>query len=408
MSDWKPLLQIIHVSDLHCCSNYDDKQKLIRQRAYLRLRARELAERFDLGGWHEGTLGHDSVALERFEQFLVGLADSEKEWFGSKTGAQTWLIDTGDATTFGDEHSLHEALGYLRRWQKILHNCPARFLFGNHDAWPGGQPGVNGYSKLDKDQQRRLLEECPEWRPEAWRDPLAITAHLGPRIECYGLNTVSFGFLHNTLALGKVAKKDLTDLRAIIGCQSSQRAYRILMTHHPVTFPYEERDIRIGGVVPKMELRNAKRVRDSLSECRPSNDGIHQPYVHLFLSGHTHASFPATRLPSNVKGIYMPGLGAGQLQLVAGSLMQIRDRTRARIDAESLPGDHEDRTYKSVDDFSLRSVCDANQQFQILRFYYRENDYSTLQLQRLVFVRVPSDPTYRLREAILSESRLIC
>ena len=77
---------------------------LARQFRGLRVKARSAIDSLDV--WHEGTLGHIPEAIEDFEFYLDGLR-KEPEWFGeSGTGSQTWFVDTGDATTFGDPISL--------------------------------------------------------------------------------------------------------------------------------------------------------------------------------------------------------------------------------------------------------------------------------------------------------------
>jgi hypothetical protein len=56
----------------------------------------------------------------------------------------------------------------------------------------------------------------------------------------------------------------------------------------------------------------------------------------------------------------------------------------------------------------VRRICTANQQFQILRFYYRDNDRTALQLERLMFVRVPNALKYQLVDSAVSRTRLSC
>jgi len=411
MTQWKPLLQIVHISDLHFCDNYDDKQKLIREQRFWRLKARRWFEERNVGGWHEGSLGHDSVGLEYFEQFLQDYAANEREWFAAENAEftpQTWLVDTGDATTFGDEQSIEMAIKRIDGWRRLLHDCPARLLYGNHDAWPGGQPVINmGIYDRAAVRQKALVGSIAAWRDEEWLKPLVVQAPGGPRVECYGLDTVSFRFVPNTLALGETSKPALERLCAAIDSQPVPRAYRILATHHPVVYPYEPDDIRDRGI-PKMQLRKAQRVLDHLGAAPASSAATRQPYVHLFLSGHTHASYPAAALPDNVSAIHSPGLGPEQLQLVGGSLMQIRDRTRTREDSENPSGLDANFHYKQVAGFSLRRICTANQQFQILRFYYRDNDRTALQLERLMFVRLPNALRYQLVESTISRTRLSC
>ena len=57
-----PVLQIIHVSDLHFCDGYSDQAKLAREGRMWRLWLRRVIEKRDWFGWHEGTLDHDETA----------------------------------------------------------------------------------------------------------------------------------------------------------------------------------------------------------------------------------------------------------------------------------------------------------------------------------------------------------
>src|SRR5438093_1173827 len=110
-----PLAQIIHISDLHICQGYSDRAELERQRRLgrlafggLRLKARDWIQKFDLLGWSDGTLDHDADAQGAFGKYLIKLENEAPEWFsdGEYPMPSTWLLDTGDLTTFGDRPSM--------------------------------------------------------------------------------------------------------------------------------------------------------------------------------------------------------------------------------------------------------------------------------------------------------------
>jgi hypothetical protein len=112
------------------------------------------------------------------------------------------------------------------------------------------------------------------------------------------------------------------------------------------------------------------------------------PYIHLFLAGHTHASFPAAPLPRTVREAYHGRLGNRQIQLVAGPLMLVRDRERV---AEGTPLRI---IRKEAKDFPEPRVCDHNQQFQLLRFFYEPDQGGGLRLRCYVFARTPNEGDY--------------
>ena len=99
MGERRPLLQIIHISDLHVGDAYDDKAAIAQLERTVRGGLRDVIEHLDLFGWREGTLTSDVTAIHAFEDFLTGLRTHDTEWFSSDRAngtPQTWLLDTGD------------------------------------------------------------------------------------------------------------------------------------------------------------------------------------------------------------------------------------------------------------------------------------------------------------------------
>ena len=241
-------------------------------------------------------------------------------------------------------------------------------LFGNHDAWPGKQPFLEAgpdYSAQMK-LQESMLRDWESWRRERWIDPLATTnVPERPRIECYGLNTVSFSFWNNVKAIGEIDETELNDLRCRMAMRDDGNVLRILETHHPIVFPYKLNEVK-GGLGRQNNLKDAKRIAALLrNEKRaPPYSGI-SAFAHLMLAGHTHYGMPGSALPRNVRESYQQGLGSNQLQLVTGGLMLVKDRNAARKAHEGVTNEVENR---SNDLYSQATVFKASQQFQILRF----------------------------------------
>jgi hypothetical protein len=404
MAKLVPLLQIIHGTDLHLCDNYSDRVQLGSDEKSWLLRFRDMVEKRNLFGWHEGTLQHDESCEEPFERFLTALKKGAPEWFGDpdkRSSPQTWLIDTGDLTAFGDVASMRAAHHKLARWQSIL-GCRALFLFGNHDAWPGAQPAFMrpDWSKTIE-IQRSAIGEFDPWRSDRWLAPLEVSvSSIGVRIELYGLDSVSYRFGEGVTALGRINEDAIEQLVANIRAEHAshrQPTYRILATHHPVVFPFCPSDVRKFCLVPAMRLVNAEQVIRILRN--ETSEGITSglmPLVHLFLSGHTHLGYPGDRLPFNVKAGRKGGLGVKQLQLVSGPWMLTHDGAGLREDVAALP--------RKLSGFGNVSVFAADSQFQVLRFYANRQYKDRLTLDRRVFVRLSNDGPYHCYEPLTSRS----
>src|SRR6185369_11866027 len=96
--DFEPFLQIIHISDLHVTDPRSPHSAAIR--AWVRWLGNvhpALAEYVD-----DGTAPSDRIALTLFEDFISEISTDDPEWSKHKT----WLIDTGDLTSLGDQDSL--------------------------------------------------------------------------------------------------------------------------------------------------------------------------------------------------------------------------------------------------------------------------------------------------------------
>lgn len=378
MKDDTPILQIVHVSDIHFKHKAASADHALngRRRCFARLFHR-MVEAFDLFGWHDGTQGAYPKAPESFRRFLKDWRARDDRWYGAAgdaDSAQTWLVDTGDLSVFGDDASLQGGQEHLASWRAELGGCALRTLFGNHDAWPGMLPiyALLGFSPSEIDRQRARLAGYPEWNQSRWlAAPLSIAipgteAFGGSSIELYALNSVCWRAIANTLAVGNIDDADLATyvdgLRNQAAAQPTQRNLRIIAMHHPLVFPYTHSESHALGVLPVKVLLaaddRARKLRNDAND--PKGLGV---LAHLFLSGHAHASFPAGALPDSVTAIRQGELASWQLQLVGGPLMQNRaDDAASRSSVPTAPSD------RGSEQFVPGLLDPHNCQAQILRF----------------------------------------
>lgn len=403
-----PVLQVIHVSDVHFKhSSASAVHPLNAKRRFAARMVHRLVERFDLFDWNEGTQGHYPKAPESFQRFLEGWRAEDKRWYGTvgdDDTAQTWLVDTGDLTAFGDDESLSIGQEHLQAWRTVLGDCQMRTLFGNHDAWPNTLPvyALIGFSPSDIDRQREKIAKYPGWNKDSWISaPLSVTipgteARGGSKIELYALDTVCWGSVVNTLAVGDVDDADLTALadrlRKHRGLRSV-RNFRILAMHHPIAYPYSWSERHSLVLFPAMRLLWAEKLARQLRNDADDPKGL-GPHAHLFLSGHTHVAYPAGALPSNVGDIHQGALASSQLQLVNGALMLNKSRKAAKRSPNG-PQAPFDRTRQR---FVPATLDPGHCQAQILRFFSDEKRPGQLTLIRIPVssidgsVYVPGEP----------------
>ena len=341
----QPVLQIVHVSDLHVLTTVNHPAAptvrfLTRwaRRAGLGALSRSL---------EEGTAPCDLFAPIMFRRFVKQISVGDPTWSSSPT----WLVDTGDQTTYGDTPSLQRAQQILDSFSKVATPPHERLvnLHGNHDAWPDDFP-LFQQSKIPG--QIAKLNNRPHQfavgTPQATlRAPLAKNGE----IQLYSIDTIDPGAVPNAWARGAVSSTQLAQLQAMVSASQGNpgsRHLRILATHHPVHFPPPR---------PRYQMVIAKNTRVGNSLERTS------PPVHLLLSGHTHSLFPELgQLPHSPRTCPHHPLGMDQCQLVVGTLMQV-DRLQKR---GSYP-----------------------HQCQVLRFYQDPSDPNTVVVHRLLAARDP-------------------
>lgn len=339
--DLEAFLHIVHVSDMHCKGgagpvDLATEKKLRRTVRELRRLGRSTwADQLEQR-WENGLAGHDPLAHDRMCEFLSQFASHPQF-----AGVATWLLDTGDLSTLGDDDSLHTALGWLNVYAAILGAAEVLVLHGNHDAWPGAFP----LFASDQDIHARQLT-LRQWLNKAWPDTSIQIAipHCGAKLRLSAINSTTGNRVPNTLARGMVdldppwaayvGRHQLTQLakqtRQALHPDGSTRDFRILALHHPVHYPPPRPSMQ-------MSLRNDREVADALAAFSAHKRGL---LAHLVLSGHTHATYPALgALPPTSTGQCYTPLYEGQLQLIAGSLcQQPRHADRAKLaDEDFIP-----------------------------------------------------------------------
>jgi hypothetical protein len=155
------------------------------------------------------------------------------------------------------------------------------------------------------------------------------------------------------LAKGIVNRSQLPALHTLIQSKqgnSNAHHFRILATHHPIHYP---------PPTPKhsMKLSNSPFVAYQISNDR-------QKYIHLVLSGHTHALHPDHGyLPDSPRVCTHDPLDNDQFQFIVGSLMQVD---------------------------SLKKRWPHAHQCQVLRFYQDPSEPQIIILHRLLAARAPN------------------
>jgi len=332
-----PLLQLVHVSDLH-----------FRQRqGPAPVEARWSGRRAP--AWtsvFQGMEGHDP-------QTLGPLTQSIRAQVAASAGAfrhGTYLVVTGDLATLGDAGSAERAETLVRDIAARAGLPAPLVVYGNHDVWPGVLPL---FARADLDAQRSALRA----RPLHAHDRPARALGAGP-FSLWYLDTVRHGRFENTLALGHIGadrywEKDrkLPPQLAALSAAATASELRIALTHHPILRPTKW---------PWKGLRNWDEMERGLAVADPAG-GRHR-LVRVVISGHAHALYPALgALAADVAERNARGVHA---QLVVGTATQLRHGTPpAKVDRD----------------------LEQHHCWQLLRFY--EEPDGQLLLERVVFVR---------------------
>lgn len=341
---WCPLLQIVHVSDLHACDpSFVPPLSFYQFALALHRLSADYAARL-----LTAVVPHDPFAVDALAAFLPRLVDQGSPF----AGRPVWLVDSGDATSFGDAESFalaRQQLEVLRQALSPAGAPPASLfaLYGNHDAWPADQP-LNCRSEPMERHYERVREHFrdDQWPPGRSPWPVERLRHAPdddrlPVVDLYGLDTVVYDRWRNFLAVGEVADVALwqddesgleTSAQANLDAGSSARQgqpvsgqlrriaelidadeprphLRIVASHHPPHFPPP----RPGLMMHLADDRVVGEWTLSLAERAPR----------LWLSGHVHVFYPPQgALPPRSSAACYPPLAPGVVPLLVGSLSQ--------------------------------------------------------------------------------------
>ena len=422
MKDHEPVLQIVHISDMHLT---DPEFKPMVSETFLK----RLLTKFDVfkpalpnsmkQRWEaifdraqrmkvileDGFWGHEPKAVKIMAKDIARHAlDDRKLW----KGVPIWLIDSGDQSTWGDDLSLDMGLSLIQQSAKALNSKYYTRIHGNHDTWPTQFP--LGGTKAKRNQHRSKL------RTQHFKDdypsiddfyvPIPGTSS---RISLSRLNSAVHTRKTNALARGYIREDKYWEQRSrprinhqldrlyeIADRNNSNRTYdlRIVLSHHPINARFI--NTKAGRHGKAIELNNAKAIARGLSTPRSSLGG--EPLAHLILSGHTHAVYPPIgeledyqaqeqklkRPVQLVAGTTAHLDMVGEADCSAGNTDDLLDELllddpsdNGHIDSKLQKKEEVDKVYKH--------------QFQILRFWkpckLKPADKPYLVLERLVFGR---------------------
>jgi Calcineurin-like phosphoesterase len=347
-----PALQIVHVTDLHyVVANRRANARVDRLIRLLGHRTPWLSRML-----RDGTAPNDPMAEIAFRRFLASITSADPDWWR----VPTWLLDTGDQTTFGDAASVAAARAALSGFASAAsaRRVQVRIL-GNHDAWPDDLP-LLARAKIVR-HTRDLGKPPHPFAVRAVQGPMTERLPAGSQVQLYTIDSVDDGARPNFLARGRIDDAEAKLLERKMQRNGAGRPFRIVASHHPVDYP---RPRPLFG----MAIARGRRWRSEFATM--------QPAAHLFLSGHTHALSPLHgQLPRSPRAMTDNDLGQDQIQLVAGTLMQ-EDRFHKR-------GDHP-------------------QQCQVLRILQDPADGARVVVQRLLAARNPGGNPARLHYAFIN------
>ncbi len=376
-----PVLQIVHISDLHFhVGPAPQNDKVVRHAIAALAKVRPSWGGGMLEYWEDGRAGHATDALVAFESFWTGNplpndpSGTPQATPGSAllhtTRIPTWLIDTGDLASVGDDQSVQTEIAWVDRMRGLMGAKEVVRIYGNHDAWPGKFPLVSSKAQIATHRLNFRNKRFPAALP---LHPLTIPiGSTGNRIDLYAVNSVIHDRPWNTVARGMIkvdphwggfgSKDQLPELARSVAHRAasmSGQSFRILLSHHPIHYP-----------PPKpfglMSLRDEKGVAKRLLSAPKVSGAL----VHLVLSGHTHGLYPTFGgLPPNTGTPHHPPLGLHQMQLVTGSLSKaIRQSVMAGAGVSN-------------------GVDDEPHQFQVVRFFELPGYPNSLVMKRAIIGR---------------------
>lgn len=312
MDDFTPFLQIVHISDLHITDPRSASSVGLRgtlRKLKVGFPWPEVIEHIE-----DGIAPHEPDAVSKFKEFLKRITDRHSGW----AHCETWLVDTGDLTSLGDQDSFIMGSQFLSELKK--HCTRSASIYGNHDAWPGTFPVFARKADIDTQKQSLAVLKYDVDKPSlALRTSIPGTSS---EVQLYLVDSVIHQRLRNLRAIGEVSPAQLQALKQLVddNYEAGKNHFRILGVHHPVHYPPTRPSF-------SMCMENDHAVAKALGSRTAKGTS---PLAHLVLSGHTHSLYPQHgALPANPQLCTHPHLGTNQCQFVVGTLMQF-DRQNKR------------------------------------------------------------------------------
>jgi len=319
----EPVLQIVHLSDMHLVHpsfKHSNETRVLRRLLKRFEKLQNVLPYRYLPFWdsilesannartilESGFDGHDEDSIKELIAWFRDRVRTDEAW--SKT--PTWLLDTGDQSTNGDDQSLDYGLGMIAKFSEALGGAPYLRIHGNHDAWPGKHPLISSKSTIDTHKKKLRREHFIADYP-----CFSQLSHTIPgtnsSIDVYSLNSVVHTWLKNGIARGEIKEdkywehsdkpREDIQLQALEAlavekiANFGSRSLRLVLSHHPINIEYPH--ILSGLGERLIGLNNASKISSELACRRKSLDN--QSLAHLVLSGHTHHLYPAIGRCSN-------------------------------------------------------------------------------------------------------------
>lgn len=323
----EPALRLFHISDLHFVAG-GSNQAL--QRSGLK-KTLESYYGSPIADWVlKGVAGHDQGALRVLKSSIVKVATDPTE---SGWSDKSWLVMTGDLSTWGDATSVQDAVRFVDNVASAAGLPQPAIVYGNHDVWPGVPGRGSGFPFA---QHNRTLDvHRTRLRQNRFQQPW-VQQHPCGQVPVLSLNTVLHGRFENSVAIGEVQNDLYWQPHRLTPPQPhqlhqltqhlSQCHVAVVLTHHPVFDPKAwplgtgtwARALSLRPPPLANVLKNAKPVAQALQASPPDQDA-----VRLVLSGHTHEQYPEIGLlPPATPAPPHGDLGKNCVQLTTGTATQ--------------------------------------------------------------------------------------
>jgi 3',5'-cyclic AMP phosphodiesterase CpdA len=303
------VMRLVHFSDLHFApGQMGPLQRRLAAQAFSPVLG-PLFQKLEAG-----LAPHDPKALRPLRDSIVQCVGDPNSPYVDRT----YLVVTGDLTTWGDHGSMQSALSLIDVIA-MRAGLPKIVLYGNHDVWPGvpgrtsGLPIAASDSKLDSARSALRQHEFPvDYSREVAAAPFAGGTR---RLVLWEIDTVQHERWANFLAEGQVRRDRYWETRAPV-CQldtlqrmSNPADVVVALTHHPV-----------HHVPDNVTLQDRNTVASEFAK-PPRGNVRRDPLVQVVVSGHTHHTYPEDGFLPLDNPAHVP-LTPKQAQLTIGTVAQ--------------------------------------------------------------------------------------